>query len=284
MEQLNTIDDLRDRVAQWRASGQRIAFVPTMGNLHAGHATLVDRARDVADRVVVSIFVNPLQFGANEDFGKYPRTLDADRDLLRQHYADALFVPSVLDMYPRPLAETTKVFVPELSDILCGAHRPGHFVGVATVVARLFNLVQPDAALFGEKDYQQLVIIRRMAQDLGFPIEIMGVPTVRDVDGLAMSSRNSYLSADERAKAPQLFATLSQLASQIQTQSGAEFAELECLAQTELARQGFAVDYISIRRATDLALPEVDENELIVLAAAWLGRTRLIDNLAVRRY
>jgi len=283
VEQLNSIADLRDRVAKWRASGQRIAFVPTMGNLHAGHATLVDRAREVADRVAVSIFVNPLQFGANEDFGKYPRTLDADQDLLRRHQAAAVFVPSVSDMYPRPLAETTMVSVPELSGILCGAYRPGHFVGVATVVARLFNLVQPDVALFGEKDWQQLAVIRRMVQDLAFPIEIVGVPTVREADGLAMSSRNSYLTGSERAKAPLLFATLQRVARQLQVQRGAEFGELEGLAQAELVRQGFSVDYVTIRRAMDLASPGTGDDEFIVLAAAWLGRARLIDNLVVRR-
>ena len=283
MEQLNSIAELRDRVVKWRASGQRIAFVPTMGNLHAGHATLVDRAREVAECVAVSIFVNPLQFGVNEDFGKYPRTLDADRDLLRRHQAAAVFVPSVSDMYPRPLTETTMVSVPELSDILCGAYRPGHFVGVATVVARLFNLVQPDVALFGEKDWQQLAVIRRMVQDLAFPIEIVGVPTVREADGLAMSSRNSYLTGSERAKAPLLFATLQRVARQLQVQRGAEFGELAGLAQAELVRQGFSVDYVTIRRAMDLASPGTGDDEFIVLAAAWLGRARLIDNLVVRR-
>src|ERR1044071_2999426 len=200
--------ELRRHVTEWRRRSERIAFVPTMGNLHAGHGTLVKQALQLADRVVVSIFVNPLQFGPNEDFAAYPRTPEEDRALLEALRVDALFVPEVADMYPLGQTTTARVQVPDLDDILCGAFRPGHFIGVATIVTKLLNLVQPDVALFGEKDYQQLLIIQRAATDLCMPMQILGVPTTRELDGLAMSSRNRYLTADERRVAPQIFLQL----------------------------------------------------------------------------
>ncbi|MGE0115048.1 MAG: pantoate--beta-alanine ligase [Steroidobacteraceae bacterium] len=269
-----------ERVHAWRRQGLRVALVPTMGNLHKGHATLVARARDHADRVVVSIFVNPLQFGPNEDFAAYPRTPDEDRALLAEYHADLLFAPEVSDMYPQTTQQHTIVQVPELSDILCGVVRPGHFIGVATVVAKLFNIVQPDVALFGEKDYQQLAIIKRMAIDLCMPLQVIGVPTVRDSDGLAMSSRNRYLSAEQRRLAPHIYAILSAVEQQL-LQGERDFPALEQAAAEQLKQAGFAPDYVSIRDAYTLQLPHAQSRRLVVLTAARLGRARLIDNVQV---
>jgi pantoate--beta-alanine ligase len=275
------IPALRQRIAGWRRAGLHIAFVPTMGNLHEGHLTLVREARRAADRTVVSIFVNPLQFGPSEDFSAYPRTMERDRGLLEGEGADLLFAPAVDSVYPRGQAEQTRVEVPGLSDILCGAARPGHFAGVATVVCKLFNMVQPDLALFGEKDFQQLLVIRRMTEDLSIPVEIRGVATVRESDGLAMSSRNAYLGPDERALAPELFRSLRRAAERLR--SGRTLAEVERQGLAELAAAGFAPDYFSVRRGGDLGDPRAQDRDLVVLAAARLGRARLIDNLRVER-
>ncbi|OQW93042.1 MAG: pantoate--beta-alanine ligase [Beggiatoa sp. IS2] len=287
MQSISNISVLRTLLNDWRKNGQTIAIVPTMGNLHAGHLNLVEYALAAADRVVLSIFVNPLQFGANEDYLQYPRTLDADREQLlkitklKQVSVDVLFTPTVADLYPRGQA-VTRVIVPELSEILCGVIRPGHFVGVATVVNILFNIVQPDKALFGEKDYQQLLVIKRMVTDLLLPTEIIGRPTVRETDGLAMSSRNSYLSVEQRALAPRLFQVLSDMKRQIE--AGAyDFALLENQASATLSNLGFAPDYVAIRQAFTLAVPKTTDVELVLLAAARLGKTRLIDNVRVKR-
>lgn len=275
-----TAADLRARVRQWRVRENRVAFVPTMGNLHAGHLRLVRHARAIADRVVVSVFVNPMQFGPDEDYARYPRTLEADRGALMEADADLLFVPDVEVVYPRDPEQTTRVEVPGMGDILCGASRPGHFTGVTTVVAKLFNLVQPDVAVFGEKDYQQLVIIRRMVEDLSMPIAIEGIDTVREPDGLAMSSRNGYLRAAERAIAPRLYQRLCRLRDQL-VAGERDYAALEQTALEALARDGFDPEYVSIRRATDLAPPGSADQALRVLAAARLGSTRLIDNIGI---
>lgn len=280
MIQTESIEILRDHIARWRGEGARIGFVPTMGNLHAGHLRLIEVAREHCACVVASIFVNPLQFGPGEDFARYPRTPDADCMALERAGTDLAFMPDVPTMYPRPLEYMTRVAVPELSAILEGAHRPGHFDGVTTVVARLFNLVQPDVAVFGEKDWQQLAIIRRMVADLGWPIELMGVPTVREPDGLAMSSRNGYLSASERALAPALARTLDGIAARLRAGEH-DFAALEVAAVTALTQVGFAVDYVSVRRREDLRPADASDKRLIVLAAAHLGTTRLIDNRPV---
>jgi len=270
--------ELRTRVAQWRRDGQSVAFVPTMGNLHAGHGSLVRRASGLARRVVVSVFVNPLQFGPNEDFGAYPRTPEEDRALLESLGVDVLFVPEVDDIYPRGQETTARVHVPGLEDILCGAFRPGHFMGVATVVTKLLNLVQPDVALFGEKDFQQLMIIRRAATDLCMPMEIVGVPTTREPDGLAMSSRNRYLSADERRLAPRIYAELER--ARVAIESGArDYAAIEDAGLQALRTAGFRPDYFSVRDAATLSLPEPASRELVVLTAARIGRARLIDNV-----
>jgi pantoate--beta-alanine ligase len=269
---------LRQWVAGWRTAGERIGFVPTMGNLHAGHLDLVAEARRRADRCVVSIFVNPMQFGEGEDYDAYPRTLQADEDKLRAAGADLLFAPTVKAVYPYGAGEQTRVEVPGISDILCGASRPGHFVGVATVVCKLFNMVQPDVAVFGEKDYQQLMVIRRMVADLCMPIEIVGKATVREADGLAMSSRNGYLSADERRVAPGLYRTLQATAAALGS-GERDYGKLESEAVKALQSLGFRPDYFVIRQARDLAPPGADAGPLVILAAAYLGATRLIDNL-----
>jgi pantoate--beta-alanine ligase len=269
--------DLRRVVTQWRTGGERVAFVPTMGNLHQGHGDLVRRAAQLADRVVVSVFVNPMQFGPNEDFAAYPRTPDEDRALLESLGADVLFTPEVDEMYPLGQATSTRVHVPDLDGILCGAFRPGHFVGVATIVTKLLNLVQPDVALFGEKDYQQLMIIRRAATDLCMPMEIVGVPTTRETDGLAMSSRNRYLSADERRLAPHIFAALESARRAIES-GNTDFAALEQGGFDTLKRHGFKPDYFSIRDATSLGEPTTAA-DVVILTAARIGRARLIDNV-----
>jgi len=280
MEILPTTADLRARVRAWRAHSERIAFVPTMGNLHAGHLKLVRHARSLAARVVVSIFVNPMQFGPGEDYATYPRTLEADTAALAKADADLVFVPAVTEIYAQNMENTTRVVVPGLSEILCGEFRPGFFTGVATVVTRLFNLVEPDLAVFGEKDYQQLILIRRMTSELCLPVEIEGVATEREPDGLAMSSRNGYLTSGERAVAPVLYRTLSEVKSAVEQGAGA-YPALEGTAMRTLAGAGFRPDYVSIRRAVDLAEPGGGDRALRVLAAAWLGDARLIDNLAI---
>ncbi len=278
MNTLTLLRDLRAQVKQWRQDDQTIALVPTMGNLHAGHISLVERARQLADKVIVSIFVNPLQFGAGEDYDSYPRTYAEDSEKLYQAGADILFLPSVADMYPLGLNNNTKVEVPELGTILCGESRPIHFSGVTTVVAKLFNLTQPDKAVFGEKDFQQLFIIRRMVADLCMPIDIVGVPTFREDDGLAMSSRNGCLPDSERDIAPNLHKTLSFVYAQLQI-GIANFAELEAKACQRLQEAGFEPDYLSIRCAETLQVPTQATKELIIVAAAKLGKTRLIDNM-----
>ncbi|HET7306502.1 MAG TPA: pantoate--beta-alanine ligase [Gammaproteobacteria bacterium] len=279
MMKVEQVAPLRAAVAEWRAAGERVALVPTMGNLHAGHMALVARARELADRVVVSIFVNPLQFGPSEDLAAYPRTPEADRARLTKAGVDVLFAPDVDVMYPQGEALAT-VHVAGLEDILCGASRPGHFSGVATVVAKLFNMVAPDVAVFGNKDYQQLAVIRRMVADLAFPIEIVGVATVREPDGLAMSSRNRYLGQDERSRAPTLYQTLNEAAECISV-GGRDFAALEASASQALQAAGFNPDYVAVRDPETLAAPDASSHRFVVLAAAWLGRARLIDNVVV---
>jgi pantoate--beta-alanine ligase len=278
MKTVHIVADLRAATRAWRAAGARIAFVPTMGNLHAGHVKLITEARARADKVVVSVFVNPLQFGPSEDFDKYPRTLAEDTAKLEAAGADLLFAPSVAEMYPAGREAQTTVTVPGLSDILDGEFRPGHFAGVATVVAKLFGQVQPDVALFGEKDYQQLLVIRRLVADLALPIEILGIPTVREPDGLAMSSRNQYLSPVERAQAASIYRVLGAAAEALR--AGRAAAAVEAEGTQALRSAGFRPDYVAVRRAEDLGPPSPGA-ALIVLAAAWLGKARLIDNLKV---
>ncbi|WP_417657904.1 pantoate--beta-alanine ligase [Pseudidiomarina aestuarii] len=278
MQVLKSLDELR----AWRSLLEgSVALVPTMGNLHEGHLKLVDMAQQQADHVVVSIFVNPMQFGKNEDLDAYPRTFDADCAALIERGAAAVFAPTVADVYPRGLAEQTTIEVPGISDILCGASRPGHFRGVATIVAKLFNMVQPDVAIFGEKDFQQLQVIRLMTADLSLPVTILGMPTERADDGLALSSRNGYLSESERAQAPIIYQTLQQTAAAIQQGLAIEVAEQQ--ARKILSQQGLRIDYVEVRRSSDLQRPQPADRELVMLVAAFLGKTRLIDNLAFDR-
>jgi len=279
---VDRIAALRSVVRDWRARGDRIGFVPTMGSLHAGHMSLLATARFRAERVVASIFVNPLQFGPGEDYERYPRTPEEDSRLLEQAGCDLLFSPTVNEMYPQDGLSATRVSVQPLSGILDGAFRPGHFDGVATVVARLFGIVQPDVAVFGEKDYQQLAVVRRMSLDLALPVEIVGAPTVRSADGLAMSSRNKYLTADERAVAPRIHATLRAMAARIDA-GEPDLAALETWGAQQLADAGMKVDYCAVRDALSLVEPAPSSRELVILVAARLGKARLIDNLRVAR-
>jgi pantoate--beta-alanine ligase len=278
MRSVQTVATLRDVVRGWKHEELRIGFVPTMGNLHAGHHSLITLARQHADRVVASVFVNPTQFGPNEDFARYPRTLEADAEGLAAHGCDLLFAPTVEEMYPDGADEAVQVRVPgEVTSVLDGAHRPGHFDGVATVVARLFNMVQPDVAVFGQKDYQQLQVIRALVRDLAFPVEIIAGDTLRDADGLAMSSRNQYLSPKQRAVASTIHQTL--LGMRKAWLTGGARITIEADARAALERAGFNVDYAVIRKP-DLSEWAKDGNgEAIALIAARLGGTRLIDNL-----
>ncbi len=278
MLSVTTAAELRERVAAWRREGARVGFVPTMGNLHAGHYSLVSIARARADRVVASVFVNPTQFGPREDFASYPRTLDADRDGLQAHGCDLLFAPGVDDVYPFGTGASVRVDVPVVSATLEGTLRPGHFTGVATVVTKLLNLVQPHMAVFGQKDYQQLLVIRRLVRDLALPIEIVAAPTMREGNGLAMSSRNQYLTDEERQRAGAIHQTLIRMCEA--ARAGKEFAAIENDARRALEGEGMAVDYAVLRQAADLAEPLPQQKRgLIALIAAKMGRARLIDNL-----
>jgi pantoate--beta-alanine ligase len=277
---VHTKQELDEQLFDWRRNGDRVALVATMGNLHQGHVSLVELAREHAERVVVSVFVNPTQFGQDEDFEDYPRTLEKDTRRLKTVLADLIFAPNIETVYPFGLEDATTISVPRITENFCGASRPGHFDGVTTVVARLFALVQPDTAIFGQKDYQQQLVIRHMSLDLNLPISIITAETVREDDGLAMSSRNQYLSAEERSTAPRLYEFLADVGDRMQS-GRRNFAELESESIDKLSAAGFEVDYFSIRRAQNLQTPDRDCDELVVLAAAQLGAARLIDNIVV---
>jgi len=278
MRIVESAEALREVVGEQRRSGRRIGFVPTMGNLHAGHHSLIALAREHAGFVVASIFVNPTQFGPNEDFARYPRTPGQDAEALAQTGCDLLFMPTVETMYPLGVANAVRISVPGIADILDGASRPGHFDGVATVVARLFNLVQPDVAVFGRKDYQQWLVVRALVRDLGFPVTIVGAPIVRESDGLAMSSRNQYLDDRQRAQAPLIHEVLLSVADQVSHGMQA-LAAIEAAAHERLSHGGFVPDYVVVRRGDDLGMPEPGQRDgLIALVAARLGGVRLIDN------
>lgn len=279
METLTHVSELRERLITARQAGQRIALVPTMGNLHDGHLSLVREARRHADLVVASIFVNPLQFGPEEDLDSYPRTLAADQRALTSEGCDLLFAPTTNELYPAGRDGLSNLRVPGVSEGLCGGRRPGHFDGVATVVSILFNLVRPDVACFGEKDFQQLAVIRKLNQDLHLGINVVGVPIVRAEDGLALSSRNGYLSPEEREVAPRLKQCLDAL--KVQLERGAEPAASLRMALAAISESGFKPDYLELRRESDLGPITDDGCEAIILAAAHLGRTRLLDNLKV---
>jgi len=273
-------ESLRESLGDWRRSGEHIALVATMGNLHEGHLSLVTLAREHAERVVVSIFVNPTQFSEGEDFEQYPRTLGRDKRLLKKVKADLLFVPDVDTMYPFGLENATSVTVPVLTVDFCGAFRPGHFDGVTSIVSRLFSIVQPDVAIFGQKDFQQQLVIRRLVEDLRLPLQIVSAPTMREGDGLALSSRNQYLSEEQRGVAATLYSLLQGIGKDLQA-GKRNFEELEKHAMDALSGAGFDPEYIGIRRAENLESPDRDSDEIVVLAAARLGTARLIDNVIV---
>lgn len=281
MQRINNVVKLREELAALRASGARVGFVPTMGNLHAGHYSLIEEARHHAEVVVASVFVNPTQFGPNEDFARYPRTLESDADGLAAAGCDLMFVPDSSTIYPFGAQQSVRVQVPVVSETLDGTLRPGHFDGVASVVARLFNLVQPDIAVFGRKDFQQLLVIRRMVDDLAFPIQIVGAPIIREANGLAMSSRNQYLTVEQREQAAAIFNTLGWMKALHDT--GGTPADIESAAMLRLRDSGLDPDYATIRHATDLSdLPAGHAGQrvpAVALIAARLGETRLIDNL-----
>lgn len=280
MQVITSKDELREQLNEWRHHREHVALVATLGNLHAGHLRLVELAREHAERVIVSVYVNPTQFGKGEDYEDYPRTLDRDTLRLKQIGADVLFVPADDVVYPYGHECATVVSVPGLTENFCGASRPGHFDGVTTVVARLFALVQPDVAVFGQKDYQQQLVIRYMTEDLSLPIRIITAETVREEDGLAMSSRNQYLTDEERAIAPMLHEILDEVGAALQN-GKRNYAELEKTAIASLEKAGFGIDYVAIRRAQNLAPPDRDCDELVVIAAVDLGVARLIDNVVV---
>jgi len=276
-------EQLDSLIRPWRRNGLLTALVPTMGNLHEGHLALVDAARRVADKVVASVYVNPTQFGEGEDFERYPRTLESDRQLLEKAGCDLVFVPDNRTMYPRGLENAVRLTAPaDLATVLEGANRPGHFDGVITVVARLFNLARPDIAVFGEKDYQQLQVIRRMVEDLGYEVRILPVPTVREANGLAMSSRNNYLGPAQKEAAGCLNEVLQDIVDRMKC-DGAGPGLLEEEASARLESRGLRVDYVAVRRSVDLAMPRAGDRELRILAAVWCGETRLIDNMALNK-
>ncbi|MDJ0909733.1 MAG: pantoate--beta-alanine ligase [Woeseiaceae bacterium] len=280
MQAITTKEELQELLTEWRHNNEHVALVATMGNLHEGHIRLVELAREHAERVVVTIYVNPTQFGPDEDFADYPRTLERDTRRLKKVSADVLFIPSDETVYPFGHDCATVVSVPGLTENFCGASRPGHFDGVTTVVARLFALVQPDVAVFGQKDYQQQLVIRYMAEDLNLPIRIITAETIREDDGLAMSSRNQYLTDEERAIAPELHRILDRIGLELQN-GKRDFPGLESQAIAELEEAGFTIDYVAVRRAENLAPPDRDCDELVILAAVHLGKARLIDNIVV---
>jgi pantoate--beta-alanine ligase len=282
MRTVHSLKELRTILQGYRRQGKTIGLVPTMGNLHEGHIALVRRAKEASHVVVTSIFINPMQFGASEDLATYPRTLNEDQNKLAAAGNTLVFAPSAEEIYPEGLARQTRVVVPEVSEGHCGASRPGHFEGVATVVSMLFNMVQPDVAVFGEKDFQQLAVIRKMVRDLMVPIDVIGVPTVREKDGLAKSSRNSYLSADDRKVAPAVYRTLRQVADAV-TGGRSDFDALAREGQQALVNAGLRPDYLNIVNSDTLKPASPEDRELTILVAAFLGTTRLIDNLSLTR-
>ena len=282
MQVFHKISGLRDSLSGHRIQGQTIGFVPTMGNLHDGHLALIKQAKQSNDIVVCSIFVNALQFGLNEDWDKYPRTYDSDCEKLLSIGCDYLFFPDDKEMYPNGLDTQSRVICPTMTNVLCGASRPGHFEGVTTVVSKLFNIVQPDEAIFGIKDYQQLAVIRRMAEDLCMPVKITSAPIHRETDGLAMSSRNSYITQEERPKVTVLKQVLEHIASQIEA-GNQDFATLESEAKAVLGNQGFKVDYVTISNSKTLQPATVDDPEITVLGAMFTQSARLIDNISLRK-
>ena len=280
MKVIDSTAALRELIGDWKRSGLSVGFVPTMGNLHDGHLKLVKRAKAHNDKVIVSIFFNPMQFGKNEDLDAYPRTIEQDKAKLIAEGTDAVFLPSVADMYPAGLDAQTFVEVPGISDVLCGASRPGHFRGVATVVSKLFNMVQPDDAFFGEKDFQQLAVIRTMARDLSMAVTIHGIPTEREASGLAMSSRNGYLSEEEKATASEIYQAMQRMKLAIE-KGNKNFDELEASTVADLEEKGFRNDYVKVVNASTFMPASATDTHLVIVVALFMGKTRLIDNIQV---
>ena len=280
MQVFHTVKGLRDKLSEHRASNQTIGFVPTMGNLHEGHLALIEQAKETNDIVVCSIFVNALQFGLNEDWDKYPRTYDTDCQKLDQIGCDYLFYPEDGEMYPNGLDTQSRVICPTMTDVLCGASRPGHFEGVTTVVSKLFNIVQPDEAIFGIKDYQQLAVIKRMTEDLCLPVKIIAAPIYREADGLAMSSRNSYITEEERPKVKVLKEVLELIAQQIKA-GNLDFTKLELEAKKRIQFEGFKADYVTISNSKTLQPAAVDDRHITILGAMYTESARLIDNISI---
>lgn len=280
MLHFSKISHVRKQINKWKQQGNKIAFVPTMGNLHAGHLALLEKAKELADKAIVSIFVNPIQFDQEKDLQAYPRTLSDDKDKLLASGCDLVFTPSVDELYPNG-SHITRVEVPKISELLEGEYRPGHFSGVSTVVSKLFNIVMPDIAVFGEKDFQQLMIIKKMVADLDMPVEIIGLPTIREPDGLAMSSRNGYLTSQERLIAAKFYKELQSLHKKLK-EGCKDFMELQQLSIKKLNKAGFKADYIEIRKESDLMPVSAEDTDMVILGSVWLGKARLIDNVRVK--
>ena len=280
MHHLFEIPQVRKQIKKWKSEDHRIAFVPTMGNLHAGHLALVERAKELADKVVVSIFVNPIQFDKEKDLQAYPRTLADDKEKLIGVGCDLVFSPSVKELYPNG-ANITRVEVSVISGLLEGKSRPGHFSGVSTIVSKFFNIISPDVSIFGEKDFQQLMLIRKMVIDLDIGVKVIGLPTVRESDGLAMSSRNGYLTTEERQIAPMFYRELNFLVGRIK-EGARDFQSLQLSVMNKLEKLGFSSDYIEIRKVSDLSVASVEDIDIVVLGSVWLGKARLIDNVVVQ--
>ena len=280
MKSIFDVESLRVQSKTWRLSGLTVAIVPTMGNLHSGHLSLLNKAKDLADRTIVSIFVNPIQFGVGEDYDSYPSTIKEDLQKLEMAGVDTAFMPDLKELYPGGTEVDTRITVPEISDILCGEYRKGHFSGVTTVVAKLLINSMPDYALFGEKDFQQVLVIRRMVVDMLLPVQIVSMPTCRETDGLAMSSRNRYLSQQEREKSPAIYSTLQSAVERLRT-GAFTVEEIEQEGVISLTEMGMKVEYFSIRRQKDLLPVDSIDREIVILTAVWLGSARLIDNLKV---
>lgn len=280
MKQFSKITEVREQRLNWCLQQKSVALVPTMGSIHDGHLSLIERAQKMADKIIVSIFVNPTQFESGSDYKIYPRTIEQDMQRLKRFEPDIVFIPSVDEMYPTGFKLDIEITAPALDNIFCGAYRPGHFVGVTTIISKLFNIVQPNIAVFGKKDYQQLLVIKKLVADLFFPIEIIGVDTIRESGGLALSSRNIHLNKSQRNIANNLYRTLLNISEAIRM-GRRNYRKLEADALEYLQKKGFNTEYMSVRNAQDLGEPA--DSDLIILAAAWLGKTRLIDNIQVRR-
>jgi len=280
MNQANSVSELRQYIQHWKDHQQSIAFIPTMGNLHQGHLSLIEKGQSLCDRTICSIFVNPMQFGPNEDFNHYPRTLDRDIELLESVACDLVYMPTASELYPQGLEGISQIIVTDLTDTFEGAHRPGHFTGVATIVAKLFNIVRPDISVFGKKDYQQYCVIKKMTQDLNLDVEIIGQETSREPSGLATSSRNRYLNEEQKSEAALIYETLQEASDKI-VRGEKDFASVEKQATDKLNQAGFDTDYFNVCNADTLKPATTGDKKLVILVTTRLGDTRLLDNIEI---